>query len=106
LIRSAPRIIQATAFTLLAAGLAALAFAALSLLWFVVGVVLCGTLALVAEVLARRDAARAKHEEAARAHAARLAELRRTSDTLKARERAVERVQMEVLEGVRREHGL
>jgi len=106
LIRSAPRIIQATAFTLLAAGLAALAFAALSLLWFVVGVVLCGTLALGAEVLARRDAARRKHEEAAQAHAARLAELRRTSDTLKARERAVERAQMEVLDGFGREHNL
>lgn len=35
LIRSAPRVIRATAFTLLAAGVAALAFAALSLLWFV-----------------------------------------------------------------------
>lgn len=106
MIRSAPRIIQATAFTLLAAGLAALAFAALSLLWFVVGVVLCGTLALVAEVLARRDAARTKREEAAQAHAARLAELDRKSDALKTRERAVERAQMEVLEGFHRKHGL
>lgn len=106
LIRSAPRILQVTAFTLLAAGVAALAFAVLSLLWFVVGVVLCGTLALVAEVLARRDAARTKHGETARAHAARLAELKRTSASLKARERAVERAQMEVLEGFRREHGL
>ena len=106
LIRSAPRIVQATAFTLLAAGIAALAFAALSLLWFVVGVVLCGTLAVVAEVLARRDADRTKREETAQAHAARLAELKRTADTLKAREHAVERAQMEVLEGFRREHGL
>ena len=105
LIRSA-RIVQATALTLLAAGLAALAFAALSLLWFVVGVVLCGTLAVVAEVLARRDADRTKREETAQAHAARLAELKRTADTLKAREHAVERAQMEVLEGFRREHGL
>ena len=56
LIRSAPRIIQATAFTLLAAGLRGpSAFAALSLLWFVVGVLLCGTLASVAKVSARRD---------------------------------------------------
>ena len=105
MIRSA-RIVQATALTLLAAGLAALAFAALSLLWFVVGVVLCGTLAVVAEVLARRDAARTKREEAAKAHAAWLAELKRTADTLKAREHAVERAQMEVLEGFRQEHGV
>jgi membrane protein required for beta-lactamase induction len=106
LIRSALRIIQATAFTLLTAGLAALAFDALSLLWFVLGVVLCGTLSLVAEVLVRRDAARTKREETAQAHAARLAELKRKSDTLKARERSVERAQMEVLEGFRRERGL
>ena len=92
--------------TLLAAGLAALAFAALSPLWFVVSVVLCGTLALTAEVLARRDAARTKREETAQARAARLAELKRESDALKAREGAVERAQMEVLEGFRREHGL
>jgi len=106
LIRSAPRILQAAALTLLAAGVAALAFAALSLLWFVVGVVLCGTLALLAEVLARSEAARTKHDETARAHAAGLAELKRTSDSLKARERAVERAQMEVLEGFRQEHGV
>lgn len=97
--------VQATAFTLLAAGLAALAFAALPLLWFVVGVVLCGTLALLAEVLARRAAARTEHEETAQARATRLAELTRKADALKARERAVERAQMEVLEGFRREHG-
>jgi hypothetical protein len=71
-----------------------------------VGVVLCATLALGAEVLARRDPARTKREEMAQAHAARLAELKRRSDTLKARERAVERAQMEVLVGFRREHGL
>ena len=106
LIPSAPRILQATAFTLLAAGVAALAFAMLPLPWFISGVLLCGTLALVAEVLARRGAARTKHDEAARAVAARLAELKQTSETLKARERAVESVQMEVLEGFRREHGL
>ena len=52
--------IQATAVTLMAAALAALAFAALSLLWFVVGVLLCGAFALVGEVLARRNAARMK----------------------------------------------
>ena len=98
--------IQATAVTLLAAALAALAFAALSLLWFVVGVLLCGAFALVGEVLARRNAARMKREERAQAHAARLGELERKSETLKARERAVERAQMEVLDGFRREHRL
>jgi hypothetical protein len=104
LIRSAPRILQATALTLLAAGAAALALAVLPLSWFVLGVVLCGTLALVAEVVARRRAARTKRDEAARADAARLAKLKQTSETLKARERAVERAQMEVLEGFRQEH--
>jgi hypothetical protein len=98
--------IQAAAFTLLAAGAAALAFAVLSLLSFVLSVLGCGALALIAELLARRGAAHTKHEEAAQAHAVRLAELKRTSDSLKMRERAVERAQMEVLEGFRREHGL
>lgn len=97
LIRSAPRILQATALTLLAAGVAALALAVLPLSWFVLGVVLCGTLALVAEVVARRRAARTKRDEVARADAARLTKLKQTSETLKARERAVERAQMEVL---------
>jgi type III secretory pathway component EscV len=106
LIRSIPRIIQATALALLAAGAAALAFAALSLLWFVFAVVLCAVLAVGGEVLARRKAARTKNVEATQAHAARLAELKRKSDSSKARERAVEHAQMEVLEGFRREHGL
>lgn len=106
LIRSIPRIIQATALALLAAGTAALALAVLPLLWFVFAVVLCGVLAVGGEVLARREATRAKNEEATQAHAARLAELKRKSDSLKARERAVEQAQMEVLEGFRREHGL
>jgi hypothetical protein len=106
LIRSVPRIIQATALALLAAGTAALAFAVLRLLWFVLAVVLCAVLAVGGEVLARREATRTKNEEATRAHAGLLAELKRKSDSLKARERAVEQAQMEVLEGFRREHGL
>jgi len=91
---------------LLAAGTAALAFAVLPLLWFVFAVVLCVVLVVGSEVLARRETTRTKNEEATRAHAGRLAGLKRKSDSLKARERAVEQAQMEVLEGFRREHGL
>ena len=105
-LRSVARILQTTALALVAAGIAALAFALVSLLWFVVGVVVSGALALIAEVVARRGARRTKREDAAQAHAARLAELTRKADALKARERAVERAQMEVLEGFRREYGL
>ena len=88
--------LQATALALVAAGIAALAFALVSLLWFVVGVVVSGALALIAEVVARRGARRTKREDAAQAHAARLAELTGKADVLKARERAIERAQMEV----------
>ena len=105
-VRSVARLLQATALALVAAGIAALAFALVSLLWFVVGVVVSGVLASIAEVVARRGARRTKREDAAQANAARLAELTRKADALKARERAVERAQMEVLEGFRREHGL
>ena len=106
LIRSIPRIIQATALALLAAGTAALAVALLPLLWFVFAGALCAVLAVGGAVLARRGATRTKNEEATQAHAARLAELNRKSDSLKARACAVEQAQMEVLEGFRREHGL
>jgi hypothetical protein len=91
---------------LVAAGVAALAFALLPLLLFVIIVVACTALALAVWRRICRERRQAERKAAADAQAARLAELRREADALKAREQAVETVQLAVIEDFRREYGL
>jgi hypothetical protein len=103
--RSVSPFLVATTITFVAAGVAALALVLLPLVFFVAIVASCALLALVGAALTRKDTACTQREAIAEAQAARLADLNGRADVLKARERAVESVQMAVLRSVRREHG-
>ena len=105
MMHSANRLVLTATIAFIAAGVAAITLLLLPLVWFVVVLLLSVVLALAAAVWIRRDAARAEREALEEARAARLADLKRHADGLKARERAIEKAQMGVLESFRREHG-
>lgn len=99
-------VVLTIAVALVAAGAAALGFAVLPLAWFVALFMLCALLASAAAGLARRRRQRAARKAVADAQAARLAQLRQRVQTTKARERALEKAQLAVIENFRREYGL
>jgi hypothetical protein len=106
MMRSANRLLLTATIAFVAAGGAALVLLLLPLVWFVAVLLSCAVFALAAAAWIRRDRARAQREAIEEAHAARLADLNRQADALKARERAIENAQMSVLRSFRREHGL
>jgi ABC-type bacteriocin/lantibiotic exporter with double-glycine peptidase domain len=102
----ASRLLFTAMVALVVAGLAALAVVLLPLIWFVVALMVCAVLSLAVRGKIRRERRHAERKAAADAQAARLTELQRQADTLRARERAVEKAQLNVMEDFRREYGL
>lgn len=104
--RNASQLLLTVTVSLIAAGVAALAFALLPPVFFVVGMVGCTALALAVWGTVRRDGRHAVQKAAADANAARLTERQRKVDTLKAREQALEKAQLAVIADFRGQYGL
>lgn len=103
---SAKRFLLTATIAFVAAGIAALAVLLLPLALFIAILVSCALLAGAATAWLRKDRARAQREAIEVAHEARIADLQRRADALKAREHAIEDAQRTVLEPFRKEHGL